>query len=320
MPHPAAGQVRAAIVAIELAGEVPEELSGEVAQAVESGLRPVASHVVLPDADSAASESCREGPCMTALGERLSAHALVRARLDQEGQLYVFDIELFLARDGSRIGSVSQECAACTWTEALALVTRAAEGLTSSLPGLVTVHLSAEAAATVTSDGEPIASGEPVALRPGTHRVAAVTEGGSRAEQQITVVAGAASELTLTLSGPGPAPPPPPGERAQPSRALAVWGWVTAGLAGAALVPGILWLALDGQCELGGNVIGGICEDVYYTWPQGLAFTVTGGALLITSIILFAVHARSRREARRGLVFGLAAEGHGGGLHLAGWF
>lgn len=321
---PAEAQVRLAVVSVELEGGDAPEARDSMASALSAGLRPAAS-LVIPPAEverrlSLAGELPPwDSPAWAAeAGRLLEVHALVRARVEQLEQHYVVEAELVLARDGSRLAATSLECAACTWSEALETMTRAGNGLETSLPGLLDVSVAPDGAS-VTVDGRPLDADGEDAVAPGPHVVAARATGHLPARQEVTVVAGGATAVRLTLS---PVAAAPAAERAaRPGRGPWVAAWVTGGAALAALVPGVLWLALDGRCPIDFHSTGaGTCPQVYDLWPQGLALTAAGAALLATSVTLFALVAYGRRQTRAGaaLVIGPGAEGPV--LSIAGWY
>lgn len=290
---PAAAQVRVAFEDLSLEGDLAAEAAGPLGDAVREGL-------------GAAAEAADPG----------AAEAWVGGRVSQLGQIYSVDLELRLAAEGAPTATATDGCDVCTWAEALDAARRAGAALAASLPGVLVLTVTPPGAA-LEVDGAPAEPGARLVLPLGAHRVVARLEGREPVEQTVSVEAGGLAEASLELPedgvevappgggsgpGPGPDPGPDPGGSAPPEAlpgpsALAIAGWVTAGGAVAALVPGVLWLALEGQCAIGSPTEQGLCRDVYYTWPQGLALTALAVALGATSAILFGVdHARRRRE------------------------
>lgn len=307
-PSFASAQVDVAIVGLTLEDEALAETSREVEEALAAGLRPTASRVFFLDevrGDGPTENDtgeCVEDTCNLHAAQRLGAQAAVRGRFSQLGQLYEIEAELVLARDGTRLGGTTLSCEACTFTEALETVRRAGQGLQPSMPGLVALTVT-PTEASVTIDDEPVQLGSTLALAAGTHTIVAEADGATPLSRQITVVAGASSEVVLSLSSSSPMTEPRPdrpGQR-QPSglgRSLQLWGWLSFGAALGALVPGVLWLGLEGRCALGSNIYyEGMCVDVYYTWPQGLALTLVGTGLLTAAVALLIIHSRNRRRA-----------------------
>jgi hypothetical protein len=291
LPAPASAQVRVAIAAVELGGDLTAEVRDAVAGALAAGLMPTSSSVLLPGelGLEAGAPAGRSPEALAETGRRAGAEAVVAASFDQREQHYAVTVELVLARDASRLATTSLACPACTWEEALATVTRAARGLGSSLPGLLSVRAT-PAEATVSVDGQPLTGPGPLALAPGAHQVVATGEGGMNAEQRVTIVAGGLSEVSLTLA-------PHLGARGSGSRArgLRIGAWIT-GIAGVgALVPGAVWLALDGECPIGWSGVGRNCPEIYDTSIIGLVALIVGAGLLAASAGLFVAGYRRPR-------------------------
>jgi len=295
---PAYAQVRAAIVAVDLDGDLGAEAAEPLVEALAAGLRPTATSVMTPvevqaQLDRPITPSDQADPArLTELGRLLEAETLVFADVEQLEQHYAFRVDMMLARDGSHLTTTSLECSACTWDEALATMRRAGRGVASALPGMLSVDVT-PADASVVVDDDPLAAGAAISLQPGLHRVEARLDGYGAAAQEVNIVAGALSDVSLALTATTDQPSPPP---PRPRHAW-VWAWVTAGGALAAAVPGVLWLALDGRCPVGWDDNDGPCPQVYDLWPQGLALTVVSGALLSASIALFIIDARRRRRS-----------------------
>lgn len=303
----ASAQVDVAIIDLALEDEAPSEASRAVEESLAAGLRPTASRVFFLDevlngvSSGSAPAECAEETCGLEAAQRLGAQAAVRGRFSQLGQLYEVEAELVLARDGTRLGGTTLSCEACTFTEALDTVRRAGQGLQPAMPGLVALTLTPpEASATI--DDEPVQAGSTLALAAGTHTIVVEADGATPLSRQITVVAGASSEVVLSLSTSLPPTEsgtdrPEPRPRSRLSRSPQLWGWLSFGAALGALVPGVLWLGLEGQCAIGSDDWNGICVDVYSTWPQGLALTLVGTGFLAAAVALLIVHSRNRRRA-----------------------
>jgi hypothetical protein len=98
----------------------------------------------------------------------------------------------------------------------------------------------------------------------------------------VTIVAGGLSEVSVSVASAERAPRGGPRDRS-----LRIWAWIT-GVAGVgALVPGVVWLALDGECPVGWSGRDGNCPEVYDTSLLGLVAVITGAALLSASTGLF---------------------------------
>ncbi len=283
---PAHGQVRVAIVEVSLDGDLTDETEEAVTTALATGLRPAASRVLMP------AEVSSEGAAAPGGQEPgAGADALLRATVVQLEQHYTVELELLLERDQSLLARSALECSACTWNEALSTMTRAANGITASLPGFLMITVSPPGAI-VTIDGEERQASRLIALRPGAHSIEARLEGFRLVQREIAIVSTVRDEVSISLV-------PDEHETTEGANSpLRVAAWLTGIGALAALVPGVLWLSVDGQCPVDWDDAG-YCPEVYDTWPQGLALTITGAALLSTSIALFISSAVHRRRARR---------------------
>jgi hypothetical protein len=342
-PGVATAQVSVAVVAPSIEGEVSPETAREVQDAVLAGIGPAAARTfAAAELEQARARLDAAGPPpadpdarLLEAARSLGAQALVRLRFGQAGQVYEVEAELLLTSDGRRLGSIAQSCQVCTWTEALATVARAGEGLRPSLPGIVAIATTPEGAS-LTIDGAAVAAAEPLALPPGRHRIEASLPEHATQSREVEVVSGARVEVQLALvPSPAVAPvvapvaapvvapvAPDAAARARRARSLAIWGGVTAGLGVAALATGVVWLALEGRCEIGSQDIGGVCEYVYYNiWPQGLALTLVGAGLGVAAVVLFVMSRRARRAAPA-VAPTVSAAGPDGGLAvgLAGRF
>lgn len=268
----AQAQVHVALTDLVMADEAPAEAQGEVIEALAAGFQPVATRLLGPSAPVE------------------DAHALVSGRFSQIGQLYEVSVELTLADSGDDLGAVSTTCEVCSWAEALDTVRRAAQGLRDALPGLLALSVSPREA-TVTIDAAQLTTLDgPIALSPGTHQLEVRSPGYRELSREVSIVAGARADLALSLEPTASSSPVEGGELR--GRALQISGWVLGGAAVASLVPGVLWLAFDGQCAIGSDYREGICVELYDTWPQGLALTLVGVGLLSAAIPLLIVHAR----------------------------
>jgi len=317
-PGAAHAQLRVAIIEVTLEGQLGPAAGDAIVAALASGLRPGASHVLSPaevdevlrDAEGVADP---EAPGFApAAGRALEAAALLRARVDQLEQLYTVEAELLLARDGSRLAATTLECAACTWDEALHTVTRAGQGLAAHLPGRLHLEVMPPEAS-VTVDEHEVTTDDALLLRPGTHRVVARHPGHAPQSRLVSIVAGGATSLSLTLHEGTPrgdeGTPPPPRSGTDPYWLSA---WITLGASVAALVPGVLWLALDGRCPIDWNG-NGTCPEVYDLWPQGLALTAVGAAALSASVTLFAMGAFQQSRRGRPVAVAITPTARGGG-------
>lgn len=317
LPKAASAEVGVAIVDIAFGGDLRPEVIDPVSQAIEAGIATPGTTVVAPDVvaetlrQAGLDTRCAAGQCLADVGALTNVEALLRANVVQDGQHYTIRLELLLARDGTRLGAAESTCDVCTWEEALAAINAAATELRASLPAVLVVTATpAEAAITV--DGAPVGPGGQLAVAPGRHEVRATAPGLLDEVRRITIGPGQAETLALELAS---------SRRRSVGQPLQIAGWVSGGLALAALIPGVVWLTLDGDCPAGTANAAGLCPEVYDSWREGVALTVISGALAITSVVLFVVAARRNRRANAPRVAaGLAPLDGGGALSFAAAF
>jgi hypothetical protein len=121
---------------------------------------------------------------------------------------------------------------------------QAIAALSPRVPSMTLKLKGAEAATTtVTIDDRPVegaASGSPVPINPGSHKLVATTVDGRQGDKTFTVGEGEKAELALDLGG-APATPPPPPETPPPAGGRS---WLAPGIAygigGAALLVGVI--------------------------------------------------------------------------------
>lgn len=314
LPRTAFGQVSVAIIDISLEDELEAEVIDPVSISLEQGIRDATLTVVMPDVvaerlrQAGLDTSCVEGSCLHEVGELASVDALLRARVSQVGQLYTIEIELLLARNGESLGDFNTTCEVCTWTEALDAIANGAEELRNSIPGILDISLVSEGS-TVTIDNEIVDVTRPLTMAVGAHHIEATLEGHGTWSRDIEIVHSETAEISIELR-PNVAPAEPAEREARP---LQILGWITGGIAIGALIPGVLWLALDGNCPSGTDTgRPGVCPEVYDSWGEGLGMTLASGVLALTSIAFFIIDSRLHRSARH--ISMAAAPTSGGGL------
>src|SRR5690606_532165 len=129
---------RAAIVAIEVAGDAPPSLSRTVDRGVGRGLGEggveTTSHEQVTSGLRGRVEpvSCTSTTCLAELGRTFGVGPLVRAEVVAQGADYPVELELFAAADGALIGRTEKACPVCTVGDLARLLTAEARRLVSS--------------------------------------------------------------------------------------------------------------------------------------------------------------------------------------------
>lgn len=154
-----------------------------------------------------------------------------------------------------------------------------------SRPGRLEV--TAAPGARLTVDGQPRGvTPWAGALPPGDH-VVALDSGGERVERDVNVPPGATARVDIAVEATTPTPP-------HRNPALRPLKWATLALGIAGLAAGITLIALDGRpaCDRAPGQT--LCPRELDTLYPGAGVTAAGGALAVTSVILFTLD-RPRR-------------------------
>jgi PEGA domain-containing protein len=225
---------------------------------------------------------CHAGGCLAEEATFLKVDRLLLPRLERAGDgSFTIGVTVYdAARKESICDGVDRVVTAAEVHDKLAAL---ALKLRAELSRSGRIEVTAQPAAAVSVDGEAKGStpwsGE---LTAGDH-VVTLDSGDSRVERDVNVAPGATAHVDVALSAPGPRHGP-----LKPMKWVTLVGGVLAVGAGAALV------ALDGRgtCTLPSGQRQ--CAEVYDTRTGGLIALVGGGALVVTSVILFVVD-RPRR-------------------------
>lgn len=221
---------------------------------------------------------CRAGGCLVEEAAFLRVERLLLPRLER-GADGSFTLGLTVWDAGQKkaiADGVERVAVAAEVRDRLsALCTRLHAELTR--PGRLEV--SAQPSAALSVDGEAKGAtpwaGE---LEAGDH-VVALEAGGARVERDVNVAPGATARLDVALSA--PAPPPPRAHPLRPVKWVALVGGALALGVGAGLV------AVDGRGTCSPAPGQRQCADLYDTRTGGVIALAAGGALLVTSVVLF---------------------------------
>jgi hypothetical protein len=222
---------------------------------------------------------CRAGGCLAEEAAFLKVDRLALPRLERAGDgSFTIGITVYDAGQKKPIcDGVDRVSAAGEMHDKLAAI---ANKLRFDLARPGRLEVAASPAAVLSVDGEAKGStpwaGE---LAAGDH-VIALESGGARVERDVNVAPGATARVDISLTG---GPPAGRASAIKPLKWVTLVGGVLAVGAGAALV------ALDGKgtCSRTSGQLQ--CPDVYDTQTAGIATLAGGGALVVTSVVLFVV-------------------------------
>ena len=275
----------AAIAPMPTAQTVPPELQGAFADELPRVLS-AAGFVLMPpnEVDMKVGErpellQCRGGGCLAEEAAFLHVDRLILPRLERapDGSFTV----------GVAVWDVGQRSVICEGVDRVAVAAELHDKLIIVIgrlrgellrPGRLEITARPHAALSIDGQarGTTPWSGE---LAVGDH-VIAFEAGGSRVERDVNVAPGVTARVDVTLAV---APPPPRSRALKPLKWVTLVGGLVAIGAGAAL------MALDGRgtCSRPSGQLQ--CPDVYDTKIGGAVALAGGGALVVTSVVLFVV-------------------------------
>jgi hypothetical protein len=230
---------------------------------------------------------CRAGPCLVEEAAFLRVGRLALPRLDRapDGS-YTIGISLYDATQKRPVcEAVDRVATAAELRDKLNVM---AHKLRADLSRPGRLEVTATPAAALTVDGQAKGTtpwaGE---LPPGEHMLA-LESGGARLERDVSVPPGATARVDVALTA---ASPPP----ARKSPALRPLKWITLVGGVLALGAGAGLMALDGRGTCTGAPGQRQCPESYDTKTGGIAALAGGGALVVSSAVLFIVD-RPRRQ------------------------
>lgn len=261
---------RHAVVAIEIRGDADPQLRAQVEAGIASGVERAGATVIAFDdvqaalADKPALQGCVSTTCLAQIGALVDAREFVTAAVSASGANY--DVELARLDADGNTRRRTATCTVCTITELAELVAdRVHDLITATAGGPQPVTIDSRpggARLTIPGLGAHPAPwhGE---LAPGTHVIEARLDGHATARQEITLDdTGEEQRFEILLA---PVDVSPWRRRTR---------WAVAGAAAAAIIGGVVLLALDGDptCDVDGVT----CPEVYGTGGAGLGLSVLG--------------------------------------------
>jgi hypothetical protein len=219
---------------------------------------------------------CRAGGCLAEEAAFFKVDRLALPRLERAGDnSFTIGITVYDAGQKKPIcDGVDRVASAAEMHDKLAAV---ANKLRFDLARPGRLEVAASPAAALSVDGQAKGSTPWAGELPAGDHVIALESGGARVERDVNVAPGATARVDISLT----AAPVHHGSALKPLKWVTLVGGVLAVGAGAAL------FALDGRgtCSRGSGQVQ--CPDVYDTKTAGIATLAGGGALVVTSVILF---------------------------------
>lgn len=271
-----------AVIRIDISGDPPPGLAGELDTAVARGLEPLGFTSVPYEstrpllAGASARADCTEPDCLSDLPDRVGTNQFLRLRVEASSAIYDFELMFLVADEGikeRRTGS----CPVCTHDEFLERVTENVRKLMEPFRPLPVVIESSPAGATLVIDGREMGSA-PFSgrLSPGAHQIRASLDGHMDAERTIDVAPGSASTPQRFAVALTAAPVVDGGSAGD--RPFQMWKWPAAAAAVGALGAGAVWMAVDGDpsCDAPSGVQ---CAERYDTGTLGIVSLSAGVAL-----------------------------------------
>lgn len=287
----AAAEPPTAIAPLTTGQSAPAELQRAFADGLPRALGDAGFEVMSPnEVDMRIGErpefvQCRAGGCLAEEATYLRVRRLALPRLERGADgSFTVGVTLYDAAQKRAIADAVERVAGAG--ELAGKMQQMAQKLRAALARPGRLEVTAQPGALVTIDGQPRGAtpwaGE---LEAGDHLVA-LESGGARVERDVSVAPGATARIDVALTA---APPPPPPRRHPALRPLA-WVSLAAGVVGVAVGAALLGVDGHGSCALKDGQRQ--CPELFDTRVGGAVTVAAGGALAVTSIILFAIDRR----------------------------
>lgn len=296
-----------AILAVEISGDGVPELRDQLSLSIAAGASAEGRRVVgleeALDAMAASPEliGCMSTSCLARIGELFDVEHFLKVTVEARGADYTVRAELLhAAADDGVAARLEQSCSVCTIPElndaTRELVSRLLSGDAGAAFDVVIDTVPAGAALEI--DGRPVGSGPYLGtLTSGEHHVIAHLGDGSSVEETITVAANPGEGQRFAIALPdGAATVAGAGHEERPYR---MWKWAAAGGSAAAMLTGVILIAVDGNptCDAPGDVQ---CPRVADTLTGGIASLGVGVGLGAVATWMF-LHDQKRIGHREGL-------------------
>jgi PEGA domain len=234
--------------------------------------------------------NCKGGGCLAEEAAFLRVARLILPRLEPSAGGLVVGLSVYDGSDKKVIAESIDRCAPCSTATLRTMLFAAAQKLHADLARPGTLEVASQPPAALLLDGKPVGetpwSGS---VDAGDH-VIAIDSPGGRVERDVTVAPGRVTRLELAL-------PPIVGGPKPPARPLRIFKWVAGGVGIAGVAAGAALIAVDGNGTCSLRPGQRQCAKVLDTLPLGAGLAAVGGALLVTSVVLFVIDRPARKFA-----------------------
>jgi len=301
-----ASSERAAVLPIQVEGDLNPEWQPKLEAALERGLTQSGIAVVAATAVAEATGGvtrCDNAKCYTFISSASESRFLVVGRISVVDRNYEVDLDIIDGRDGSLAASSSEACQVCGLGEVEELVTKQAAALRQKVSALSLepaqlAITSQPAQVRVFVDGVEVGK-TPIEyeLEPGKHDIEARAPGYMPQKRTVDAVRGVSEKLSFDLlAEEGPVDTGP--EETKKNWRVPT-GWTLVGVGVAAVATGATFLALDerpykAQCDGADMDAFGNCRQRYNTLVHGASFTAAGGVMVISGAAML-ISARVRK-------------------------
>ena len=300
---PSEGGAQAAILPLEVEGELSEADRDRLTAELVGGLQRGDFAVIAPsDVVAASSDAagCAKAKCLQSTAADTGATHVLRAKVVVEDRDYTVQVEVFDGATGESLARTEEGCEICGIADAGNLMATAAATLRTKLdalakgPSTLTIT-SVPEGAEVLLDGEIIGVTpleRPVVPGKGVVRVS--KEGYIAIEREVTLVEGVAEKVSFEL------------EKVPSRLPSRPWGWVSLGLGVASLGAAATFAvfgATEREYKFGGDTANGCfrnedgdgdCKYVWNTEWHALGLGIAGGALTTLGIAVL-LNSRAKR-------------------------
>lgn len=290
---PGDSDATAAILPIEVEGELSDTDRATLTNEIVSGFERGAFAVIRPDqvaAQDAGAADCDKPRCFKKIASATGATHIAKSKLTIQDRDYKIRIELVDGANGNVLASAEDGCEICGVSDVGGLISTAAATLRTKLDALAsgpaTLVLNSEPnGAIVTMDGEVVGTTpiENLPVIPGKHVIRVSREGYIAIEREVTFVEGVAETLDFSLEK---LPSKLPGR---------TWGWATLSVGAVALGGGIFLTAMHDRqfqpnCDPNGDPItqdgAGECKFLWDTKWAGIGTGIAGAALVTLGVAI----------------------------------